>query len=292
MHNASDDRQWLSHIESVLAAGLPKDTESSLQYFLHRVQKHSEKGEGDYLSAAMSFLDGVDYEKRPWDDDSDVLWVALDYGGPSIFELMVEAFASENAYTRKKAAKWLPKYLSEDYAIPLLTKALQDPEPEVRWWAAIHLSRLAPETQGLVRVLVEALHASWYCSARLCWDYSHYGAGEAAEALGHLGALAADAIPDLISVIPTLYEYNAQLAARAVARIAGNASAVGHLTPLLSVQPALAKVIEELKQAELGEEAAHSPDDPRHACFVARFLWRPGEDDYWRFRTRDARGAY
>ena len=292
MYNACDDRHWLSHIESVLAAGLPKDTESSLQYFLSRVHKHSEKGEGDFLSAAMSFLDSFDYEKRPWEEDSNVLWVALDYGGPSIFELMVEAFGSENAYTRKKAAKWLPKYLPEDYAIPLLTKALQDPEPEVRWWAAIHLSRLAPETQDLVKVLVEALHASWYCSARLCWDYSLYGAGEAAEALGHLGVLAADAIPDLISVIPTLYEYNAQLAARAVARITGNADALSLLIPLLTVQSGLAKVIEELQQAERGEQATPSPDDPRHACFVARFLWRPGEDDYWRFRTRDARGAY
>ena len=292
MSNASDDRHWLSHIESALATGLPKDTESSLQYFLHRVQKHSEQGDGDYLSAAMSFLDGVDYEKRPWEDDSDVLWIALDYGGPSILELMVAAFASEHAYTRKKAAKWLPKYVSEDCAIPMLTTALQDPEPEVRWWGAIHLSRLAPETQGLVPALVEALHASWYCSARLCWDYSLYGAGEAAEALGHLGALAADALPDLISAIPTLYEYNAQLAARAVARIAGNAEALSLLMPLLTVQPALAKVIDELKQAERGEEATDSPDDPRHACFFARFLWRPGEDDYWRFRTRTARGAY
>ena len=292
MSNASDDRHWLSHIESALATGLPKDTESSLQYFLHRVHKHSEKGDGDYLSAAMSFLDGVDYEKRPWEDDSDVLWIALDFGGPSIFELMVEALANQNAYTRKKAAKWLPKYVSEDCAIPMLTTALQDPEPEVRWWAAIHLSRLAPETQGVVPVLVEALHASWYCSARLCWDYSLYGAGEAAEALGHLGTLAANAIPDLITVIPTLYEYNAQLAARAVARIAGNADALNLLMPLLPVQPALAKVIEELKQAERGEEATNSADDPRHACFFARFLWRPGEDDYWRFRTRTARGAY
>ena len=292
MSNPSDDRDWLRHIESALAAGLPKDTESSLRYFLHRVHIHREKQGGNYLSAAMSFLDAVDYEKRPWEDDSDVLWIALDYGGPGIFDLMIDALASENAYTRKTAAKWFPKYLSDDCAIPLLTKALQDPEPDVRWWAAIHLSRLAPETKGLVPVLVEALHANWYCSARLCWDYSLYGGGEAAEALGHLGALAADAIPDLIAVIPTLYEYNAQLAARAVAGIAGAASALCLLMPLLTAQPALAKVLEELKQAERGEQAPHSPDDPLHACFVARFLWRPGEDDYWRLRTRDARGAY
>jgi hypothetical protein len=292
MPNQSDDSPWLSHIEAALAAGgLSKDTSSSLQYFLLRVHRHREKG-GNHLSAAMSFLDAFDYEKRPWEDDSDILWTALDHGGPSISELLTGALASENAGARKKAAKWLPKYFDDDRAISLLTKSLHDPEPEVRWWAAIHLSRLAPETPGLVAILVEALHADWFCSARLCWDYDLYGAGEAAEALGHLGPLAAGAIPDLLAAVPKLYEYNAQLAARAVARIAGNASALGLLQPLFPEQPALAKVIEELKQAERGEHTPPSPDDPLHACFVARFLWRPGEDDYWKSRTRDARGAY
>ena len=292
MSDTPDDRPWLNRIESALAAGLPEDAASSLQYFLHRVHRHRQKPGGDCLSAAMSFLDAVDYEKRPWEDDSDVLWVAMEYGGPGIEGLLLDALACQNPYSRRKAAKWLPKYLSEHDAITLLTRAMLDPEPEVRWWAAIHLSRLVPETPGLVPVLVEALHADWFCSARLCWDYDLYGAGEAAEALRHLGALAVDAVPDLLAAVPKLYGYNAQLAARAVGGIAGNAHAFSLLTPLLGAQPALAKVLEELLRAERGEEAVPSPDDPLHACFVARFIWRPGEDDYWKFRTRDARGAY
>jgi hypothetical protein len=292
MSNAYDESAWLSGIESAIAGQLDPDTERSLQYFLDRVKRHRQRQGGNCLSAAMSFLDAMDYEKRPWEDDSYVLWLALDNGGPDLADLMTHALASGDANTRTKASKWLPKYLAEDSAIALLTHVLQDSEAEVRWWAAIHLSRLAPETQGLVALLVEALHANWYCSARLCWDYDLYGEGEAAEALYHLGAAAVDAIPSLLAAIPKLYGYNAQLAARAVAGIAGVETALRLLKPLVSAQPALAKVIEELEQAERGEEAANSPDDPRHACFVARFIWRPGEDDYWRFSTRDARGAY
>jgi hypothetical protein len=162
----------------------------------------------------------------------------------------------------------------------------------VRWWGAVHLSRLAPQTPGLVPVLISALNGSWWSSARVGWDYGLTGAGVAAEALGHLGAQACIAVPDLINAIRTMGEYDAQLAARSVWRISGNQEALRFLTLVIPKPPAVEKVIDEIKQVERGIEIPKSPDDPPHACFIARFMWRPGEDDYWKYRTRDGRGAF
>jgi hypothetical protein len=100
------------------------------------------------------------------------------------------------------------------------------------------------------------------------------------------------AVPDLTSAILNMGEYDAQLAARAVWRISGPQDALRLLTPLILKQPAVEKVVDEIKQVEREIEIPKSPDDPPHACFIARFMWRPGEDDYWRYRTRDGRGAF
>ena len=100
------------------------------------------------------------------------------------------------------------------------------------------------------------------------------------------------AVPDLTNAVLTLGEYDAQLAARAIWRISGNHDALRLLTPLIPKQPAVEKVVDEIKLVEQEIEIPKSPDDPPHACFIARFMWRPGEDDYWRYRTRDGRGAF
>ena len=292
MPKDSDDRDWIRRIELALQSGQSEDSAMELKCFLERVRRHGQEPGGNLLSASMSFLDGEDYEKRPWEDDSHFLLTALLYGGMTLFSLTAAALTDGNAYARKTAAKWLPKYAHEDSAVELLSSALDDPEAEVRWWAAVHLSRLAPDTPGLVAVLIDALNGSWYSSVRVLWDYGLTGAGEAAEALGHLGAQASMAVPDLINAILTGGEYDAQLAARAVWRISGLQDALRLLTPLISKQTAVQKVVDEIKQAERGIEIAKSPDDPLHACFIARFIWRPGEDDYWRYRTRDGRGAF
>ena len=292
MPRDSDDRDWIRRIESALQSGQADDSSIELKCFLERVRRHGQEPGGNLLSAAMSFLDGEDYEKRPWEDDSHFLLTALLYGSTNLFSLTAAALTDGNAYARKTAAKWLPKYAHQDSAVSLLLIALDDPEVEVRWWAAVHLSRLAPDTPGLVAVLIDALNGSWYSSVRIHWDYGLTGAGEAAEALGHLGAQASMAVPDLTNAILTGGEYDAQLAARAVWRISGRQDALRLLTPLISKQPAVQKVVDEIKQAESGIEIPKSPDDPLHACFIARFIWRPGEDDYWRYRTRDGRGAF
>jgi HEAT repeats len=286
------DRDWIRRIVFALRSGEVEGSAIELKCFLERVRLHGKVPGGNLLSAAMSFLDGEDYEKRPWEDDSRFLLTASQYGCTSIFSLTAAALTDGNTYARKTAAKWLPKYAPEDSAVSLLLSAFDDPESEVRWWAAVHLSRLAPRTPGLVPVLISALNGSWCSSARISWDYGLTGAGEAAEALGHLGAQGSMAVPDLTNAILTLGEYDAQLAARAVWRISGNHDALRLLTPLIPKQPAVEKVVGEIKLVEQEIEIPKSPDDPPHACFIARFMWRPGEDDYWRYRTRDGRGAF
>lgn len=285
-------RVWIRRIVQALNGGEAEGNALELQWFLERVRYHHKRLNGNVLSASMSFLNSEDYEKRPWEDDSRVLWEAVQYSNGWIFSLIVDALAEGGSYTRIMAAKWLPKYAPDDSAIPLLVSALNDKEAEVRWWAAVHLSRLAPETSGLVAVLVEALTGNWYSSARVCWDFGISGSGEAAEALGHLRAQAIAAVPALIAAIPELQDYDAQLAARAVWRIAGPELCLHLLTSLIPGNSVVAKVVEEINQAGCRPEIRRSPEEPAHACFVARFLWREGEDNYWKLRAPDARGAF
>ncbi len=287
-------RAWIRRIAQVLQDSEAEGNAMELKWFLERVRNHQKGLHGDVLSASMSFLNSADYEKRPGEDDSRVLWEAVRYCNGTIVSLIGDALAEGNAYSRTMAAKWLPKYAPDASAIPLLMSALTDKEAEVSWWAAVHLSRLAPETPGLVAVLVKALNGHWLSSARVCWDFGSYGEGEAAEALGRLGARAMAAVPALIAAIPKLQEYqeyDAQLAARAVWRITGAEACLRLLTPLIPGKNVVAKVVEEINHVARGAAANRSPEDPAHACFVARFLWREGEDDYWKFRAPDARGA-
>ena len=284
-------RAWIRRIAQALPDIEPERNRMVLEWFLERVQYHQKRLQGDVLSASMSFLNGADYEKRPWEDDSRVLWEAVQYYNGTIYSLIAAALAEGNVYARQMAAKWLPKYAPDDSAIPLLLSVLNDKEAEVGWWAAVHLSRLAPETSGLVAVLVEALNGHWLSSARVCWDFDISGKGEAAEALGHLGAQGLAGVSALTAAIPELRDYDAQLAARAVWRITGAEVCLGLLTPLIPGNGVVAKVVEEINMSERGLEVKRSPEDPAHACFVARFLWRKGEDDYWKLRAPDARGA-
>jgi hypothetical protein len=57
--------------------------------------------------------------------------------------------------------KWLPKYATDAIAIPILVRLLNDTVPEVGWWAAVHLSRMAPEIPGLINVWRQRVSFSW-----------------------------------------------------------------------------------------------------------------------------------
>jgi hypothetical protein len=248
----------------------------------------------DVLQTVLTFLDAQDYEKRPWEDDSSCLVEAMEYCDEKLEDLIQAALAVGDEYTRRTAAKWLARYASDEIAAPVYTGLLHDSEPRVRWWAAVHLSRIAPETEGLIAVLVEAMKGKWMPSARVLWCFGLSGMGEAAEALGHLGNAAREAIPDLMEAIALSgrngFAYNEQLAARAIWRIAGGEETVRLLAPRRNLDQRIGTLLDEIETVERGGEPPEG-DWPQHACFIARFVWRQGEDDYWKHARPDARGA-
>ena len=248
----------------------------------------------DVLEKVVILLDAQDYEKRPWEDDSSCLMEALEYCDEKLVELIQAALAEGDEYTRRTAAKWLAKYASDEIAAAAYKPLLQDAQPTVRWWAAVHLSRIAPEAEGLTAVLVEAMKGKWIPSLRVLWCFGLSGMGEAAEALGHLGGKAREAIPDLMDAITRAgrdgFEYNEQLAARAIWRIAGGEDAVRLLAPHQELDQRIGTLLKEIETVERGGVPPESVR-PRHACFIARFVWREGEDNYWKYARPDARGA-
>lgn len=258
-----------------------------LENFLNSLAARPGSTQVDVLKAVVLFLDAQDYEKRPWEDDSGSLMEALEYCDLQLADLIQAALAEGDDYTRQMAAKWLPKYALDDVSAPVLRGLLADRLPRVRWWAAIHLSRIAPDTPALVPVLVEALKEDWMPSARVLWCFGLQGAGEAAEALGHLGSRARKAIPDLVEVVrlggKDGLAYNQQLAARALFRIAGAEETIRLLTPFRELDGRLGTLLD--------DSEAFLNGWPKHACFVARFVWREGEDDYWMYAAPDDRGA-
>jgi hypothetical protein len=248
----------------------------------------------DVLQTVVSFLDAQDYEKRPWEDDSSCLVEAMEYCDEKLAELIQAALAEGDEYTRRTAAKWLAKYAPDEIAAPVYRGLLRDSQPRVRWWAAVHLSRIAPETEGLTAVLVEAMKGEWMPSARVLWCFDLSGMGEAAEALGHLGNAAREAIPDLMDAITLSgrngFAYNEQLAARAIWRIAGGEETLRLLAPYRNLDQRIGTLLDEIETVQRGGEPPEG-GWPRHACFIARFVWRQGEDDYWKHARPDARGA-
>ncbi len=187
-------RDWIRAVAFEIESGdvEPAPRRTDLARFLERIRRHKRNWKGDAISAAMSLLDDQDWEKRHWEDESGCLFAALDSLNGDIVAVLTAALAGEDEYVRRMAAKWLPKYTADAFAAPILAELLlSDPEPRVRWWAAVHLSRLAPATPGLTAVLVEALHGDRISCARLLWCFGLSGKGEAAAALARLGPVEA-----------------------------------------------------------------------------------------------------
>lgn len=124
-----------------------------------------------------------------------------------------------------KAVKWYPEASGNPKEIiEVLKPVLKSKEPKNRWWAAIHLSRHAPDTEGLVDVLSEAVEADWIALKLDNSSSGVSGKGEAAKALGRLGKNASTAIPTLYKVLDskTLESADAAHIASALLPISGD----------------------------------------------------------------------
>lgn len=116
------------------------------------------------------------------------------------YEILRDTLAVEqNADVRGLAVKWLRRYAEPEFnPVPLLVPLLSDRAPTARYWAALHLSELAPESPGLVPVLIEALQADyWAAYIRRSWHFGCSCRGETALALARLGTAARPALPAL-----------------------------------------------------------------------------------------------
>lgn len=124
-----------------------------------------------------------------------------------------------------KAVKWYPEASGNPKEIiEVLKPVLKSKEPKNRWWAAIHLSRHAPDTEGLVDVLTEAVEADWIALKLDNSSSGVSGKGEAAKALGRLGRNASKAIPTLYKMLDskTLESADAAHIASALLPISGD----------------------------------------------------------------------
>ena len=98
-----------------------------------------------------------------------------------------------------ESVKWFadssgnPKEIEE-----ILVPVLKSDKDKNRWWAAMHLSRHAPDTEGLLEVLLEALKSDWIAMKIDNSSTGLTGKGEAAKALARLDKRAEDAAADLI----------------------------------------------------------------------------------------------
>ncbi len=111
------------------------------------------------------------------------------------YEELVQNPARSSYWTaeklRREALKFLPQ--STIYAgqiIPVLRKLLADNDAVMRWWAAWHLSRLAPTISGLHHELLEAAQSDWRSYVSLHYDNGSSGDLTACLGLLNLGSTA------------------------------------------------------------------------------------------------------
>jgi len=101
-----------------------------------------------------------------------------------------------------EAVKWYPEASGNPKEIiEVIKPVLKSKEPKNRWWAAIHLSRDAPDTEGLVDVLTEAVQSDWIALKLDNSSSGMSGKGEAAKALGRLGKSASKAAPTMYGML-------------------------------------------------------------------------------------------
>lgn len=249
-------REWIGRVAAASEEPeVPLQRRHALKGFLRRLRWSQQEPHGGLLSAVMSFVDAPDYEKHPWEDDSICLKAAHEYCDEDAPSLILQALASGNEWARRLAAKWLPRYVAGSFAADLLAKLLGDPDRRMAWWAAVHLSRLAPNAPGLRQTMVEALSGEWIPSARLVFQHGLTEAGEAAAALTQLGAEARSAVPALIEVgAPewSAYDYDGLWAASTIWRIASNRGVLDGLLAPVAGAGTMAGRIEEIGRTEQG----------------------------------------
>ncbi len=178
----SVDRKYHPYIASVLNHPIRQFQKSTVDDFVRSIETEG------FPEAIAQAIDCRDYVKgNAWEKSRLDIMDQILPTGRNLTEILTDAVALDSTL----AVKWFaeasgnPKEISKT-----LVPMLKSDKDKNRWWAAIHLSRSAPETEGLLDVLLEALRADWIAAKLDHSSSGMTGKGEAARALARLNKLA------------------------------------------------------------------------------------------------------
>ncbi|MBX9696371.1 MAG: hypothetical protein K2Z81_28545 [Cyanobacteria bacterium] len=172
------DENYHQYVGSVLKHPIRQFQKSTVDDFLRSIETEG------FPEAIAQAVDSRDYVKgNAWEKSRLDIMDQILPTGRLLAAILSEAVAQDSTL----AVKWFaeasgsPKEISKT-----LVPVLQSEKDKNRWWAAIHLSRSAPETDGLLDVLLEALRSDWIAAKLDHSSSGMTGKGEAARAIARL----------------------------------------------------------------------------------------------------------
>lgn len=187
------DPKYHEYLTSVINNPWRQFQKSTVDEYLHSIEEHG------LPRAVASAIDARDYTRgNAWEQANMNIMNNLLPRASLLNELLKQGVKEECT----KAVKWYPEASGNPKEIiEVLKPILKSKEPKNRWWAAIHLSRHAPDSDGLVDILTEAVQSDWVALKLDNSSSGVSGKGEAAKALGRLGKHASKSIDTLFKML-------------------------------------------------------------------------------------------
>ncbi len=188
----SIDNKYHDYVNSVINNPI-RQFQSTVDEYIRSI------GDRGLPAVVAKAIDARDFTRgNSWEQANMNIMNALLPKSSVLNELLKQAVADGST----EAVKWYPEASGNPKEISeVLRPVLSHNEPNNRWWAAIHLSKHSPDTDGLVSVLTEAVQADWIALRLDNSSSGVTGKGEAAKALGRLGKKASDAAPVLYEML-------------------------------------------------------------------------------------------
>ncbi|MBX9671213.1 MAG: hypothetical protein K2X93_26735 [Candidatus Obscuribacterales bacterium] len=215
----SIDNKYHDYVNSVINNPI-RQFQSTVDEYIKSIGDHG-------LPAVVAkAIDARDFTRgNSWEQANMNIMNALLPKSTVLNDLLKQAVAAGSV----EAVKWYPEASGNPREIAeVLRPVLNHREAKNRWWAAIHLSKHAPDTDGLVPILTEAAQADWIALKLDNSSSGVTGKGEAAKALGRLGKKASDAAPALYELLDDqrLDSADAAQIASALAAISGDVNKI------------------------------------------------------------------
>lgn len=183
------DKKYHQYVESIVKNPIRQFQKSSVDEYLKLIE---EKGIGEALAFAY---DARDYTKgNSWEQAQMNVMNSIVPDTKVAAEILMAAANDGVA----KAVKWLPEVNGNPKELKAaLTPLLSSENQDCKFWAAIHLSKHAADTEGIHEALKEGLAKNWIAYKLENSSTGITGKGECAKALSRLGDKAKPAIDEL-----------------------------------------------------------------------------------------------